>query len=530
MSLSTERLQSAESLAKKLEKNKLLLISGFTVFYSVCTYAFAKRQFLWNDELYTYYIALLPTMSDVWGALMAGGEQLPPFFYIVTRAAIALFGVNNAALRLPEMIGFGVMCVCLFVFVARRASNFYGLLAAIFPMLTGAYLYAYEARPYGMVLGFGALALLCWQSAATNRFRTLSIVCLAASLAGALSSHYYGIFVVLPLILGEAVRTSARRRVDVFVWAAFAFAAAPLVWHLPLIARARDYSGTFWATPEWMQIPDFYSNLLGAAIIPLLVLLFFVGIYAAFRRDADSSNPATAAVAPPIYEVAAAVGFILIPFVCVILAQFVTGAFTNRYALPAVIGFGVLIPFIAARSFKNAALPAAALIVLFIGWFGLTQYEAVREVSSNPYLKRARLFASERQTDLPIVAAEPHTFIEFVHYGAPELTSRVVYLADPEMSLKHMEHNSVERGMVDLLKPWFKLNVVDYQSFILSRPRFLVYGKLGFLNWIVPQLKEEGMRIELLANEDEMFLFLVYPAEQTADSSSPPVTEPSPAR
>ena len=77
-----------------------------------------------------------------------------------------------------------------------------------------AYLYAFEARAYGLVLGFAALALLSWQSVALGRRRVLSLVCLAGGLSAAVSSHYYGIFVILPLALGEASRSVSRRRVD----------------------------------------------------------------------------------------------------------------------------------------------------------------------------------------------------------------------------------------------------------------------------------------------------------------------------
>ncbi len=239
-------LQTAESFARRVEKSRFLLITGFTILYLVSTYVLVARRLLWNDELYTYYVARLPSMTDVWGALMAGGEQLPPFFYVITRASTALLGFNNFGLRLPEIFGFWVMCLCLFVFVARRASNVYGLLAAIFPLLTNAYYYAYEARPYGLILGFGALALLCWQSATINYWRRLSIVCLTLSLAAALSTHYYGIFVIPALAFGETVRTVIRRRLDAPVWAAFCLAVAPLVLHLPLIRQARAYSGGFW--------------------------------------------------------------------------------------------------------------------------------------------------------------------------------------------------------------------------------------------------------------------------------------------
>lgn len=519
-----QRLRAAEALVGQLEKSKLLLIAGFTALYIVCTSVLAARRVMWNDELYTYYIARLPTMADVWAALMAGGEQLPPFFYVVTRASIALFGINNLALRLPEMLGFWVMSLSLFVFVARRATNFYGLIAALFPLVTGAYAYASEARPYGLVLGFGALALLCWQSAsasasasasvsATNRFRQLSIICLALSLAAALSSHYYGIFVILPLALGEAVRTLTRRRVDAPLWGAFGLAVTPLFLHLPLIRQARAYSGAFWAPPLWLGIPDFYYNLLASAVLPLIAMLFLAGIYATLVRPVAPAPDQSAGFSPPIHEVAAAVGFVLIPVVCVILGKFVTGAFTDRYALPAVIGFSILLAFVAAKLFDRTALMGAALVICFVGWFGVLELKTVRRLPDNLNGPIKRL-QSERESDLPIVASDAHTFIELAHYAPPEIASRLVYLADPPTALRRLGYDSVERGMIDLLKPWFRLNVTDYHSYIASHPRFLVYGSLGFLSWIIPQLKEDGMRIELRDREGDKFLFLVYPDER----------------
>ncbi len=526
-----QRVRSAESLSGKLEKSKFLLIGGFTVLYFVPTYVLAVRKLMWNDELYTHYIARLPTMADVWAALMAGGEQTPPFFYILTRASFALFGVNNLALRLPEILGFWVMSLCLFIFVARRTSNFYGLAAAIFPLLTSAYYYANDARPYGLVLGFSALALLCWQSATLNRFRPLSLICLALSFAAALSSHYYGIFLLVPLALGEAVRTLARRRVDVAVWIALGLALTPLVWHLPLIRQAKAYSGAFWSPPQWVNIPDFYSFLLAPTVLPLAAMLFLAAIYATIFHD-DARAPSLAAPSsPPVHEIAAACGFIMIPLVCVFLAKFATGAFTNRYALPAVIGFGALVAFIVAKIFNNHALMAMAMVICFGGWFLQTEAREMLDPtgkSLGPFTAATlqtsvTMLQSEREENLPIVAAEPHTLMHFSHYAPPEIASRMVYLADPAIALKRLGHNSVERGMVDLIKPWFRMNVTDFQSFVVEHPRFLVYGNfggLGFLNWILPELQANNMRVEFRGRNGEYLFFLVSRDEESATSDS----------
>ncbi|MGH9852980.1 MAG: glycosyltransferase family 39 protein, partial [Blastocatellia bacterium] len=274
----------AEALAGYVEKRKVWFLAGFSTLYLAVTCLVATQKPLWNDELYTLYIARLPGLSDVWAALSTGAEQLPPFFYVITRASLALFGPNDQAIRLPEVIGFWVMGLCLFRFVSKRAPAVYGFLAMLFPLVTEAYYYASEARPYGLVLGFSALALLCWQSATERDSRLLSLAGLAVSLAAAVSCHYYAVFVFAPLAFAEAVRFLSRRRPDWAVWAAFGLGVTPLLAFLPLIQRAMSYSSTFWSKPRWMAIPDFYYFLLAPAALPLMALLVLSAIYPQTRN------------------------------------------------------------------------------------------------------------------------------------------------------------------------------------------------------------------------------------------------------
>ena len=96
-----------------------------------------------------------------------------------------LVGPVHVAIRLPGMIGFWILCLYLFRFVSIRTSPLAGYVAMSFPLVTNAYYYAYEARPYGAVMGFCGLALVCWQGA-TNRSerRNAWLVGLACALTG----------------------------------------------------------------------------------------------------------------------------------------------------------------------------------------------------------------------------------------------------------------------------------------------------------------------------------------------------------
>ena len=136
----SERLINA--LLEGIERHKLLLISIFSAFYFAGFCLIASEKVMWNDELFTFYIARLPHFSDVWKALLTGAEQTPPFFYVLTRASLAAFGHNTVAIRLPEILGVFAACCCLYLVVARRSSVAAGaadrVAAGILPGVLGA--------------------------------------------------------------------------------------------------------------------------------------------------------------------------------------------------------------------------------------------------------------------------------------------------------------------------------------------------------------------------------------------------------
>ena len=87
------------------------------------------------------------------------------------------------------------------------------------------------------------------------------------------------------------------------------------------------------------------------------------------------------------------------------------------------------------------------------------------------------------------------------YYAPPDISSRIVYLADPQASIRYFGHDTVDRGIIDL-KPWFPVQVEEYGPYIVSHERFLLYARvrgerdwLGFfwgepweLNWLLYEL------------------------------------------
>lgn len=500
----------AEGIRNQCERRKLWLLCGFSILYLASTILLASRKLIWNDEFFTFYISRASNVSDIWSALLTGADQIPPFFYLITRASLYLFGENHISLRLPEIVGFWVMCLCLFYFVSKRSSALYGLAAMLLPLVTTAYYYAYEARPYALVLGFGGLSLLSWQSAAEGSCRKLSLIGLALSLAAALSSHYYSVLLFFPLALGELVRSLYRRRLDLVIWIVFVIATIPLLLYIPLIEQAKTYTATFWAKPRWESIPEFYHFLLTPALLPLVATLILSSFYSTTDTAIRSSENQEPRPIPAFHEIAAAFGFVVIPVVGVILAKFVTGAFTNRYALPSVMGFCILFAFAAHRLLNGRAILGAALLVFSLSWFMVSEVKYLKQENATlkSQAKTYDFLRSGSDNSLPIVVSDAHTFMILTYYAPRDIASRLVYLADPEASLRYLGYTTVDQGILDL-KPWLRLKVEEYKRYVASQPRFLVYGNTGFLNWLLYKLTETNMRIELRGRNGDNLLFLV---------------------
>jgi hypothetical protein len=503
----------AEVLTEHLEKRKLWVLCGVSILYLGLTCLIASRKLMWFDELFTYYIATLPHVSDIWSALLAG-EPNPPLLYLTTRASFALFGINHISIRLPEVLGFWVMSLCLFQFVSTRSSALYGFVAMLFPLVTGAGHYATEARSYALILGFSGLSLLCWQAAAEGYARKRALTGLAVSLAAAVSSHYYAILLFVPLVIGEGVRSRSLRRLDLPIWLSFSAAMTPLLLFLPLIARAKTFSATFWAKPSWGQCFTFYMGFLAPSLVPLVPVFILLVLYS--MSDPTTARRQTQVSGPPLpwYEIAAAFGFMAIPVVAVLLAQLVTGAFTPRYALPSGIGFSILLAAAAASVPAGRALIGVALVLSVCGAFvgkELSYYRSDLVPASLVPMSTSKFLQSEREHDLPIVASDSFTFMELGHYAPRELAARLVYLADPGLSLHYLDDDSDDRALL-ALKPWFPFKIERYGPYMASQRRFLVYGSLGG-NWLLSELIAADMRIELRGRNANKLLFLISPKD-----------------
>jgi hypothetical protein len=463
----------------------------------------STRRLLWHDELYTYYIATLPNFSEVWSALSTGHEQIPPAYYAIVRSSLAIFGNNSVALRFPSLIGFLLMAVGLFKFVSFRLPPIYGVVAALFPMMTGVHYYVHEARPYGLELGFAALALVCWQRAAEGTKRAFALGGMWVSLAAAINCHYYGVLLVLPLAMGELVRTVVRRQIDFAIWVCFAASVLPLFFVIQLILSAGRVSGEFWAQPQWGAVEGFYKNLLfnsAAPVVASLTIAIFAPRLLVWRQREELPAPERTF---PDHEMGAILGFIALPLFGVLFAKFVTEAFADRYVLPAVLGMSVLFAQVMYKLLWTRFQITVGITLLLLGYFVVLDFREIRAVDNDRsgFEKSMTLLRSANKEDLPIVIGDPGLFVQFSHYASSDVRSHLVYLADPAIASRLLGFSSVEKGMVQLVGPWFHMKIVPFEAFVTSNSRFLLYGA-GPYSWVNRALSNRGFRIEVPSPEE----------------------------
>jgi len=459
----------------------------------------AMRRF-WFDELFTFYMCRLPSMSALWTALKDGADLNPPLFYAVTRGCQAIFGDSELATRLPAILGFLTMALCIFHFVSRFGSRLAGLAAMTFTVITGSYYYASEARGYGMVLGFSGLAAIFWQSAARNERRRIVLPGLAAALAGALLSHCYAVLVMIPFAMAETARLISRRKLD---WPMLAWLAVPcpvVLLYLPMFAATR---GSSFANPvyrpTWGSIPACYATHFGAALWSVLAGLVCLALVRSGPEASSEDKSGSVISGIPGHEIALAVGFALAPVFGVLLAMGVTGVFMDRYGVPALVGCGILLGGLIAVRARQSPTAAAAALAVFTAAFALNTAVWLAGSLAKPVSAKTipmpQLALSKLNRDLPVVITNGLLFLEFDHYESKAVTDRLYFLTDEAEATRYTGSISFDRGFY-MLRRWFPIrsHLEDYRQFVSTHSHFLVLAEYDFpLDWVMRKMLDDNI-------------------------------------
>ncbi len=500
-----------------------LLLVAFSAFYFADVSLRASEKFFWYDEIFTLYFSRLSSFHALWNALNSGIDFNPPLFYLLTRWSRVLFGHGNVATRLPEILGFWIFCLCLFRFVSRRVGVLAGYSVLFFPMLTGAYFYAYEARPHAIVLGGCGLALVCWQMAVEGPApRRAWLVALAAALFFTFMLHCFALTLLAPFVLLELFRTVYLKRINWGVWLAFA---APALLALPLYVRLlysyrKLTSGTNFsqvAVAGWIQVRHFYNFLFEPCILIVLVALMLFAVDV-FRTGRASNHPNLKTPSfRVVQDLLLGVSFSILPAFGVVLGKFVRGPFFHRYFLAALAGVCILVGIGAGMRIGRFWIPAALTAIMLFGaavGFGkllldrfhgrgewLTEPSSHYALTTTPGRPLAlnQLILSDH-SQLPIAALSPLDFIYLVHY-APDIKRRLYFVAPSDNDFTYAGFKRLLDccGVVSFNAP------LTSREFVLSHPEYLAYGSPGDFNQIA-LLGHFGSHLDSIQVQEGHFL------------------------
>lgn len=462
------------------------------VLFSICYFAqiliLSSEKYFWYDEFFTMYVARLGSVQSIWQALTSGVDFNPPLFYVITNASKGVFGETRLGMRLPEIIGFWIFCVSLFRFVERRTNIAAGFVAMVFPTLTGAIYYASDARPYGLLLGFCGLALVCWQKVIERASNIKWTVAFSAALAGGFLIHCYGLFLALPFVTVELVQAVRLRRWNRKVLSAVILPAVPSVlMHLPLVHSVRSLiKGTSFAElspPGWGQIGAFYSFLLSPCMAVVIAVIVLMGF--------DYTLSTTSRVVSTIEKTAdmmLSAAFLLLPALAVVTARAIHSSFFSRYCIVAAAGLSLTIGLqLGRRGAVNWLSLSAAILVGFVslrqfGYVVSHRYHHRVEVLNEPSsgfsmnmslsgpLQQYSILMPNGSDSRPIAVLEPLDFLYLVNY-APELRSRLYYVTGSNDDFFAPGFNN--------LRPWSPIQYnppLTRDAFLHLQGDYLIYG------------------------------------------------------
>jgi hypothetical protein len=438
---------TAADWAGILIRRKLLFLVLFSAAYFGATCYRASRKLFWFDEIFTVYLSNLPDLRSLWQALTHGVDFNPPLLYIFTRFSEGLLGHGHLGARFPEICGFWIFCVCLFRFVSFRTDALGGFIAMMVPLITTAYWYAYEARSYGIVLGFCGLALVCWQAAGERTTRRWWLLAgLGAALFCALSTHSYAVLLFVPFVIGELTRTLVRKRADWKLWLAILLPGSAVLLSLPLLHQAQSIlTGQFSASVTGIFRAYQFLFAPAANVWAAILVFFCIGETPGTERYApprEAGAPIGRAAQGPhalrTYELAASLAFLAMPFFCFFAARVTHSPVLHRYSLSVVIGLACLL---GAACRKRVLVSLAVLLVLSaqitLELWGFRVSDSITEPITSTSLSTSlksheeeyKLIGLDSHKELPVVLLDDLAFAPSFYYAPPEIASRLTYLS-----------------------------------------------------------------------------------------------------
>jgi hypothetical protein len=430
--------RSAHALDLWLAANRRLYLAAACLVCLVANLGYAHFRVIVADECLQMIIIRQPDFRSIWNSLMAGVQSDPPLADTAMHYLFRIFGDHLLLARLPSVLTFCLLCLCLSLIVWRYAGAIYGAAAFFMPFATALRSWGSLSRPYAPLLGFSALALWCWDRLQDPELRHVMRwrVGLVLSLAATFSTHFFSITILFPLALAELAKWRIRKRIDWPALLCIAVALIPyVVWSPILAASGRTFLPHPFPTPAFKSLYEFYGDMLfSLPWVGALLLMLLAGAYMGLSNDGGQPRRQIAPTVRPLMVFCA--GCLLLPFCGAVMTAMKMSLYGPRMALISVFGLVVGLPLTidlaGARKAIGLALFAAmagnAALVAAQGAMRLRVREA-----PYPALVEFRRLIPEPHPD--IVIPETNVFLPLVETNRNDPENSLLYLFDTAKQL-----------------------------------------------------------------------------------------------
>jgi len=388
----------------------------------------AHLKLLWGDEFVTYWIGQQRSFRGIWSALASGADPNPPLMHLLNWASTSLFGSSSIAVRLPSILAVGLALTSLWCLLRRYVAPVYAAAGCLALMTTRGFDYTYDARSYGLLLGFALAALAAWnaanqhaESSSNSTRRYLYLAAMALALACGLSSNYYGVLAFFPIAAGELYRLITTRKLHPGVWLAMFLAALPLLAFRPLIhANLTEFGPHAWNKPQLSMISDSYLVIVEGIIWPVLIL------FAIWLWKRRSSNPTSL---PTELRIAAAT-LLAYPIIGFALAYPGSAMISPRCVIPVCAGVAIVGVDLLAR-LTSRRIATGIVLFLFV-------WVSSRELACALILRQQRHAFLHFRNDVERAAApgervligDSLVVMPLYWYASPALRQQIVFPID----------------------------------------------------------------------------------------------------
>jgi hypothetical protein len=477
----------------------------------------AAHKPFWYDEIFTYLSAALPGWSGVWNFYASGADTPSPLPALLVHATLRFASNPEITTRIPFMLAFIFMCLCMFVFMRRRYPAAYALAALLAPIALPAFFYySSEIRAYALVLAGAGLALVCWQSLASHDARgaaaNWNIFGLWFGLAFAICAHSFAVFLFVPFALAQLTADLEARKPNLRVWLALLlFPAGILPVLRGLLAASHAYRSTFFARPRLQLLPTVFADMFSPVEISGTMLLFAILVLTMCWPRASSTNAAsrTGLTGPEIVFVIslAAMPLYVLP------ASMLFGVFRVPYVVPAFIGIVLCILSAVAELARRDDAPGVALILalLLLGtgknspwshWRSLARLGHVHVMDGQTFNQQSwvRLVAA---SSLPVAISDQKLYAQACFYWPDSMKRRLWYPTGFEWAAHYPDAVTEQLNLLRADKFIF-FPIMDWQRFSALYPHFLLVVNSFQETWLPSYLAHQPrsqVKIELLGPE-----------------------------